>query len=234
MQADALRLACGESFPRAQVLMHFRGSAALLALRRQPADVLLMGLTFEDVDSIDLLNQLYQASLATRILIVTERWDEHILLSLRTARFDGAVDLATESIDTIGHALEQVARGQGYISSTLRRYLIDELPSQLAADDLTATELRVLRVIGDGTDNQEAAQQLGISEATVQTHRRNIMRKLRVSTSAKLVREAVRLGVVRIMPVTALQRPQLALFPRDGNPRKNKAGGSHSPLPKAG
>src|SRR6185436_15677863 len=72
---------------------------------------------------------------------------------------------------------------------------------------LTPGEVQVFCVIGDGSDNAEAAERLGLSEATVQTCRRNIMRKLDVPTSAKLVREAVRLGVVRITPDGKVIRP---------------------------
>ena len=64
-------------------------------------------------------------------------------------------------------------------------------------------------MIGDGSDDREAATRLGLSVATVTTHRRNIMRKLDVPSSAKLVREAVRLGVVRIGPDGAIVRPGL-------------------------
>ncbi len=215
VQADALRLACAEVFPTAEMNLHPRGNPALLALRQQPADILLVGLTFEDIDGIELLKQVCDAPLASRILIVSEHWDEHVLLSLRTVLFTGAVDLTTECIDTIKQILRHVAHGHGYISPTLRRYLIDELPSGLSTNELTVTELRVLRVIGDGSDNHEAALQLGITKATVQTHRRNIMRKLGVATSAKLVREAVRLGVVRIPLLMLFKRPHLEVFPRD-------------------
>lgn len=221
MHAEALGLICTELFPGGSLQVHTRGHEALSALQAQPADILMLGLTFADMDGVDLLNQIWRTPLATRVLLMSERWDEHVLLSLRTARFDGAVDLFTESIDMLKLALQHILAGRGYISATLRRYLIDELPTNSSSEELTTTELKVLRIIGDGTDNLEAAGKLGISEATVQTHRRNIMRKLKISTSAKLVREAVRLGVVRIPPALVLQRPQLALFPRE-TPRSEK------------
>lgn len=215
LQAEALSLICAEMFPGAALRSHGHGMEALQSLRTQPVDLLLLGLTFEDMDGVDVLNEIRLTARAVRVVLLSERRDEHVLLSLRTARFDGAVDLFTEPVDAVKQALHRVVEGRGYISPTLRRYLIDALPENTSSDELTATEVRVLRVIGDGTDNLEAAQKLGISDATVQTHRRNIMRKLRVPTSAKLVREAVRLGVVRIPLATVMQRPQLALFPRE-------------------
>lgn len=201
IHAEALSLVCTQCFPGAGVQIHRRAADVLAALRRERADILVMGLSFEDMDGVELLARVNQGRLAAHTLIISSQWEEHILLSLRTARFEGAVDTASESLEAVRRALEHVIRGESYISTPLRRFLIDDLPATRAARDLTAAEMRVLRVIGDGSDNQEAAEKLGLSIATVQTHRRNIMRKLRVSTSAKLVRESVRLGLVRISPV---------------------------------
>lgn len=200
LHADALRLACLECFADATVQIQAHGTQALRALEHQPADLLVMGLSFDDIDGVTLLEQVNCGRLAQRTLIVSSQWEEHILLSLRTARFDGAVDTASETFGTIRQAMALVVAGEGYISAHLRQYLIDELSVDTGVHELTAMELRVIRVIGEGCDNQEAAARLGISMTTVQTHRRNIMRKLRVATSAKLVHEAVRLGLVRVIP----------------------------------
>lgn len=200
LHADALRLACLECFADATVHLQIHGTQALRAMAHEPADLLVMGLTFDDIDGVALLEEVNRGRLAQRTLIVSSQWEEHILLSLRTARFDGAIDTATESFGTIRQVMALVVSGEGYISASLRKYLIDELPPESGVHELTAMELRVIRVIGEGFDNQEAAARLGISATTAQTHRRNIMRKLHVGTSAKLVHEAVRLGLVRITP----------------------------------
>ena len=89
----------------------------------------------------------------------------------------------------------------------MRRPLLSDRPLGLLGQRLTPAELQVFCVIGDGSTDHEAAARLGVSEATVQTHRRNLMRKLDVVTSAKLVREAVRLGVVRIEADGQIIRP---------------------------
>jgi DNA-binding CsgD family transcriptional regulator len=62
---------------------------------------------------------------------------------------------------------------------------------------LTETELLIFAVIGDGSDDRQAAARLGLSETTVHNHRQNIMRKLGVRARTDLMREAIRRGVVR-------------------------------------
>ena len=212
--AESLSRICTDIFPTAAVEVYCHAHESLKALRNQAADVVVQGLLFEDMDGVELLKIIQTEKLAMHTLLISARWDEHILVSLRTARFNGAVDTASESIEAVQHALGAIVQGECYVSTTLRRYLIDELPGENRARELTRAEIRVLEVIGHGSDNQEAADQLGLSVATVQTHRRNIMRKLRVPTSAKLVREAVRLGVVRITPAATEERMHRLVSPR--------------------
>jgi two-component system nitrate/nitrite response regulator NarL len=110
-------------------------------------------------------------------------------------------------VEALVEALRSVASGRGYLSPSLRREMVSQRAAGVLALRLTPAELQVFCVIGDGSDDGEAAKRLAIKEATVQTHRRNIMRKLNVATSAKLVREAVRLGVVQIKPDGQIVRP---------------------------
>jgi DNA-binding NarL/FixJ family response regulator len=200
LYAETLVVVCQKVFPGAEVQVYCRGLDALAGLREHPADLLVLGLAFQDIDGLDLLDPIAHEKLAARILVDSPRRDEFSLLVLRTARFDGFIDASSEGLDSMMIALRQVADGHGYISQTVRHNLVDRLEANALGQRLTRAEIRVLSVIGDGSDNDEGAQRLGLTPSTVQTHRRNIMRKLGVSTSAKLVREAVRLGVVRITP----------------------------------
>ncbi|MBS0663712.1 MAG: response regulator transcription factor [Verrucomicrobia bacterium] len=206
LYAEALAVVCRELLAGAEVGIVLRGAELLNSLRNRPADLLVLGLAFPDLDGLDLLAPIAREKLAGRVLVDSPRRDEYSLLMLRSARFDGFIDASTETVEALTAAIRAVLAGQGYISPTLRPQLVDREPVGALGQRLTPAELHVLGVIGDGSDNDEAAARLGLSPKTVQTHRRNIMRKLRVSTSAKLVREAVRLGVVRITPGGVLAR----------------------------
>jgi DNA-binding NarL/FixJ family response regulator len=207
LYAEALRSACARAFPGAMIVICRRGEEALDVLRAAPAALVLTGLTFVDIDGVDVLDQIARERLAMRVLVVSGRRDEHSMHTLRTARFDGFFDPFSEDIDALVGALQQVVEGRGYISASLRRQLTGRSTAEVLGQRLTPGELQVFCVIGDGSDDAEAAERLGLSESTVQTHRRNIMHKLGVSTSAKLVREAVRLGVVRITSTGTIIRP---------------------------
>ncbi|HVS51708.1 MAG TPA: response regulator transcription factor [Opitutaceae bacterium] len=207
LYAETLRLACVRAFPETPVEVCRSGAATLAVLRGARADFALLGLTFVDLDGTDLLETIVRERLAARLFVVSGRKDENSLRALRTARFDGFFDPFEENVDALVAALQQVAAGRGYISPGLCRRLVVQRSQGVIAQRLSPAEMQVFAVIGDGSDDREAAARLGLSEATVETHRRNILRKLEVSTSAKLVREAVRLGVVRIGPDGAVVRP---------------------------
>lgn len=205
--AQSLQSICQAIFPSAEVSTHRRGGETLDALKVRRADLLMTGMTFSDADGIDLLEEVTRKKLATRTMIVSRRRDEYSLLALRSARFDGYFDTSEEAINEVGVALDCVVSGTGYISPSLRPWLIDRKALGVLEQKLTPAEIHVLCIIGDGSGNAEAAELLCISESTVQTHRRNIMQKLNVSTSARLVREALRLGVVRITDRGTVIRP---------------------------
>ena len=220
LYAEALRTACKRAFPATPIEVCRQGTAVLTTLRAQPANLALLGLTFADMDGLDVLQAIARERLASRVLVVSGRRDEHSLQALRTTRFDGFFDPLGEDIAALIVALRRVAEGQGYISPWLLRPLMGTQPIGPLGLHLSPAELQVLCVIGDGSENAEAAERLGLAESTVRTYRRNIMRKLDVPTSAKLVREAVRLGVVRITPDGKTIRPGFERLQADWQARK--------------
>ncbi|MDB6127101.1 MAG: two component transcriptional regulator, LuxR family [Verrucomicrobia bacterium] len=196
--AEALQHFCETAFPNAKVVVAVTGAEVLSTLYTQHADVLLLAMILPDMHGTDLLPRIASEKLAARVLVAAYHHDERSLLALRDAQFDGLLDTKTETTDTLIKALQMVAAGRAFVSPGFRDTVIDRDPVGVVWQKLTPAEIRVFAVIGDGSGNEESARELGLSEATVQTHRRNLMHKLGISSSAKLVREAIRLGVVRI------------------------------------
>lgn len=225
--AEALQAVCLQAFPKANAVPFCSGREILASLRAEPADLLLLALNYPDSDGIDLLQCVATEKLARRVLVVTHRREEHSLLALRDARFDGLLDTLEESVPALIHALQLVAAGSVYVSPAFRSQIIDRDSLGVLSQRLTAAEIRVFAAIGDGSTNAEASALLGLRDSTVQTHRRNIMHKLGIPSSAKLVREAIRLGVVRITAEGRVIRPGFAA----GSPNPATASGTPWPPP---
>jgi DNA-binding NarL/FixJ family response regulator len=95
-------------------------------------------------------------------------------------------------------AVRTVAAGGRYFGQGLESAQRGATGGQGAADPtarLTASELRVLRLVVDGKSNIETARRLGLSPRTVETYRSRLMEKLRVDDLPALVKFAIRNGL---------------------------------------
>lgn len=209
--AEALAWAAAHVFPTAKIRTIGSGTALLQHLSTQTVDFLILGLNFIDLDGLDLVQQITDQKLARRVVVVTDIRDEWLIPRLQNTRIDAILDLSGESLSGVEQALHRINAGQAYVSPTLHSYLVGRAEANDTYRKLSPGELRVLRLIGSGQDNKEAGEALGLSESTVQTHRRNIMHKLNISTSPKLVREAIRLGLAQITYKTAPLTPALSM-----------------------
>jgi two-component system NarL family response regulator len=98
-------------------------------------------------------------------------------------------------------AIHAVAGGEGYFSPEIASALASEVRDGPLATDtapLGRREREVLRLIAEGVRSPGIAQQLHVSVATIEVHRRNIMRKLGLRTVADLTKHAIREGIVSL------------------------------------
>jgi DNA-binding NarL/FixJ family response regulator len=98
-------------------------------------------------------------------------------------------------------AIRAISSGQGYFSPEIAGTLVDDVRDRgtgPATAPLAPREREVLRLIAEGMRSPEIATDLMITVATVEVHRRNIMRKLRLRTVAELTKYAIREGIVSL------------------------------------
>jgi two-component system response regulator NreC len=100
-------------------------------------------------------------------------------------------------------AIQDVAAGRRYVHPALGARLAAaeaDAHDRAEADPLSEREHEVLLLLALGHTNHEIAKQLYISVRTAETHRARIMRKLRLSSRAELVRHALATGVLAVGP----------------------------------
>lgn len=198
LYAETLAWTASLVFPTAEIKSVGSGGDFLKYLESHSIDFLVLGLNFLDLDAHDLLRQISEQKLARHVMVVVDTRDEWLTPRLQSARIDAIIDLSNETLTGVQQAMRWVNDGRSYVSPSLHSYLVGRSDAIDTYGKLSPGELRVLRLIGAGQDNKETGKALGLSESTVQTHRRNIMRKLKVTTSPKLVREAIRLGLAMV------------------------------------
>jgi DNA-binding NarL/FixJ family response regulator len=172
--------------------------AALLS-ENQP-DLLLLDINLPESDGFKVLPTLKRGHAKTRVLVVTGFDDPRLVKAAFRAGADGYM-LKSGTKDELFQAIEQVIGGQTFlgrgVALTEQRYT-QTTGTEPAAPDrrfakkhgLTRREIEIMRHIGLALTNKEIAERLYISDQTVSVHRKNIMRKLGVNSTANLIKIA--------------------------------------------
>lgn len=222
LYAATLRAHVEAVLPGARITVAPHVTAARALLDRAPVDLLLGSLgEGPEGDALDLLAQSTRAPRrARRVLVVTLRCAYRTLSALRTLAVEGVFDAATEEPGAFRPALERVLTGQRSWSPSVQGQLrqISAAPTALFRL-LTDFEQLVLSVIGAGCDDDEAAELLRLSPATISSVRRDLHRKLGVQHRGALIRMAAQKGYVRFTP-DGVERPGFALFAAAYRPRQ--------------
>ncbi len=181
--------------------------AVEMAQELQP-DVVVMDITMPEMDGLEACQIIHNQQPATQVLFLTmHESEEYFLQSLRMGAAGYLVKKAAPT--ELQMAISEVARGGAFLypglaKALIRAYVEDATPasptqaSHLAQElqVLSPRELEVLRLVAEGRTNQEIADQLVLSIKTVQAHRANVMEKLGMHDITKLVRFAVRHGLI--------------------------------------
>jgi DNA-binding NarL/FixJ family response regulator len=176
------------------------GEELLEKLHLTQPDIVLLDLNMPIINGLAVIPILRSTYPALRILVVTQYSDPKFVRECFQVHNISGYVLKTSNLDELLEALLQVQRGLSYISKGLQLYPKDTdeegEPSMfdetfLAKYNLTRRELEILGLIAQAKSNSDIADGLFISPQTVGAHRKNIMRKLNISTTAGLVRFAI-------------------------------------------
>ncbi len=170
--------------------------AVRLAVARA-ADVVLMDLRMPRVDGIEATRRLADARPAARVIALTTYADEPTVLSALRA---GARGYLTKDAgaDEISRAISAVARGEAALDRAVQHHVIGAVAqgeTTALPDGLTPREAEVLVLIAEGLSNQEIADRLVVSQATVKSHVNRVFAKAGVRDRAQAVSYAYRSGL---------------------------------------
>ena len=168
------------------------GAAAVeLSLRRKP-DVIIMDVRMPGMDGLEATRLLLDQDPEAKVLIFTAYSERSLLTRGFESGAKGYI-LKEAPHSTLVRAIEKVAEGEAYVDPAL-------MPEFLAARDqgemLTAREREILQLLSEGKSSKEVASVLNLSVKTAETHRSNIMRKLKIHNVTALVRYAVRNRII--------------------------------------
>jgi NarL family two-component system response regulator LiaR len=173
------------------------GRDAVSEVEELQPDVVLMDLLMPEMDGIEAIRQLRERSPAVRFLVLTSfATDDKVFPAIKAGALGYLIkDTAPEDLV---QAIHQVYRGEPSLQAAIAQKVLSEISSPAkgppSAEPLTAREVEVLKYIAQGLNNQEIAEALVISVATVYTHVSNILSKLHLASRTQAALYALREG----------------------------------------
>ena len=166
------------------------------ALETKP-DVAVIDYSLPLINGVEATRQIRSALPQTEVLIFTMHDNETLIQELLKAGARGYLVKTDAQRHLIG-AIEALAAHKPFFTAKVSEALLDSFLSRPGGDGsaLTHRERGVVQLIAEGYTNKQIAGLLDVSLKTVETHRASIMRKLNLTSSAALVRYAIRNQIV--------------------------------------
>ena len=166
------------------------GEEAIRLAERLSPDVAVMDIVMPKLSGIEATRRIKEVSPSTAVLILTAYEDDRYIIGLLEAGAAGYL-LKSEPPERIVEFLHGVAGGEAALSGAVARRLLERVreggrlgggvPDEIASR-LSAREVEVLLLLDEHLTTEEIAARLFISEHTVRSHVKSLLRKLGVSS----------------------------------------------------
>lgn len=178
------------------------GLEAIESVKQLNPDVVIMDITMPEMNGIDAAMAISKKHPNSKVLILSMHDNETYILKSVEA---GAYGYLLKDVDKpeFVKAINAVYNGEKYFNTAISSVLVTGYLNKVKQNDiqqstgtnddyeLTKREKGILKMITVGKNNREIADGLGISIRTIETHRANIMKKLKVKNAVELVRVAL-------------------------------------------
>jgi len=166
--------------------------AITFAIEHEP-DLILLDLNMKGLSGIETLSALKRANTSAKVVIFSVSDSEADVLQALKFNADGYLLKDSEPEELIDQ-INQVLTGEFVISNPLAQILAKSLRPQNKLniiDSLTQREMENLKLIASGKSNKDIARKLGITEATVKVHNKNLFKKLGLKSRVEAAMWAV-------------------------------------------
>ena len=179
------------------------GRAAVELTRTLAPDVVVMDVAMQDMNGIEATRQIRAVCPKAKVLALSSHSDSRYVAAMLDAGASGYV-LKANAYDDLRRALDAARRGKSYLCADVTAAVVGEslrgagaAPTASRAP-LSAREREVLQLLAEGLSSPQISERLFVATSTVETHRRNLMRKLGIHSVADLTKYAIREGLTSL------------------------------------
>jgi DNA-binding NarL/FixJ family response regulator len=160
-----------------------------------------MDLSLPELNGLDATRQIVRESPRTEVLVLTMHHSEELARNVLQAGARGYV-LKSDADQSLIAAVESLRLHRPFLTSTVTEFVLDDYLQRTEEGAtgyaaVTPREREIIQLLAEGRSNKETASALSLSVKTVEAHRANIMRKLRLRSATDLVRYAIRNKIVQ-------------------------------------
>jgi len=174
------------------------GRGAVEECRRLKPDIVVMDLSLPDLHGLDATREILKEGSKTEVLVLTMHHSEELVRDVLQAGARGYV-LKSDADEQLIAAVDSLREHRPFLTSIVTELVLhhyvqrgDTLKESVAQTTLTPREREVVQLVAGGLSSKEVASKLRVSVKTIETHRANAMKKLRLRSVSDLVRYAVR------------------------------------------
>jgi DNA-binding NarL/FixJ family response regulator len=173
------------------------GREALQLAQNLRFDVAVLDLSMPLLNGVDAGRAILQACPKAKVILLTMHTEDHHILGALRAGIRGYV-LKSKAAEELVQAIQEVSRGKLYLTPGVSETVVQAYltKTDFPSEPLSPRERELLQLIAEGKTTKEAAEILGVSTKTAESHRTRIMQKLNIHETASLVRYAIRIGLV--------------------------------------
>jgi two-component system, NarL family, response regulator NreC len=165
-------------------------------------DVAVLDIGMPNLNGIEAAKQITEGDSGAAVVVLSMHRDETYILRALRAGVRGYLLKDSAESDLV-RAIRSVAEKKSFFSPAVSKVLLEDYMRKLkrtGAEDsydlLTPREREILQLVAEGKSNKEVAAILNLSVYTVETHRSNIMEKLKLKSLPELILYAVRKGII--------------------------------------
>src|SRR5580704_3338708 len=162
------------------------GRDAVEQSRRLRPDVVVMDLSLPELNGLDATRQILKDAPGVEVLVLTMHHSEELARDVLQAGARGYI-MKSDADENLITAVDTLRQHKPFLTSAVTGFVLDDFvrrgdatQADLSPASVTSREREIIQLLAEGRSNKETASTLGISVKTIEAHRSNIMRKLRL------------------------------------------------------